>query len=235
MTLVEILEPLFQHLCKLNRLGRAGGGVGPRLVRDELRAALAEARTRADREGLGGPFDKIEVPVVLFSDHMVRASRLAATWPPPNGWRPLAEEYRHAGGDDRFWEALEEALAEPGESADQRLAVFYTMIGLGFAGGSTRPDMLRKTMREIAARVRGLVEADLAGRITPDAYEHADTRTLTRPPARKLMGMLIVLAGMVIVFLITYRTTFVSATGELNRTLTEEVIKPAGGRDRPPR
>lgn len=235
MTLVETLEPLFQHLCKLNRLGRAGGGVGPRLVRDELRAVLEEVRAKADREGLGGSFDKVEVPLVLFADHMVRASRLAATWPAPNGWRPLAEDHRAATSEERFWEVLEETLSEPGEPAEQRLAVFYTMIGLGFCGGSGgRPEHLRKKMREIAARVRGLAEADLAGRITPDAYEHADTRTLTQPPARKLLGMVIVLVGMIVVFLVTYRTTFLGATGELNRTLTEDIIKPAGGKDRPP-
>ena len=52
MTLVEICEPLFQYICKLNRLGRAGGGVGPRQVRDELKGILSDLKARADRSTL---------------------------------------------------------------------------------------------------------------------------------------------------------------------------------------
>lgn len=221
MTLVEICEPLFQYICKLNRLGRAGGSVGPRQVRDEVKGVLADIKTRSDREGLGGQFDKLELPLIFFVDHMVRESRLSATWGAQGGWRNLAEERREMAGDERFWDLLEETLLESGDGANQRLAVFHTMIGLGFTGFYiNQPEHLRKKMREIAARVRGLVETDQTGRITPDAYESVDTRVLTQPPARKLVGLVIVLLGMVAVFAITYRMAWVRGTQDLNATLT---------------
>ncbi len=220
MTLVEICEPLFQYICKLNRLGRAGGGVGPRQVRDELKGILSDLKARADRDGQGGQFDRIELPLIFFADHMVRESRLSATWGAQGGWRNLAEERREMAGDERFWDLLEETLLESGDGANQRLAVFHSMVGLGFTGFyANQPEHLRKKMREIAARVRGLTESDQTGRITPDAYEGVDTRVLTQPPARKLLGLVIVLVGMVAVFLVTYRVAFLDATSKLNTTL----------------
>ncbi len=222
MTLIELCEPLFQHVCTLNRLGRAGGGAGARQVRDELKGLLSDLKTRADREGLGGAFDKIELPLTFFADHMVRESRLSAMWGVQGGWKNLADDRRETAGDERFWEMLEETLLEQGDGANQRLAVFHAMIGLGFTGiYHNQPQHLRKKMREISARVRGLSESDQGGRVTPDAYENVDTRVLTQPPARKLVGFVIGLVGMVSVLLVSYVVSFRSATKELNEKLTE--------------
>jgi type VI protein secretion system component VasF len=222
MTLIELCEPLFQYVCKLNRLGRAGGGAGARQVRDEIKGLIADIKTRADREGLGGAFDKIELPLIFFADHMVRESRLSAMWGSQGGWKNLAEDRREMAGDERFWDLLEETLLESGDSANQRLAVFHAMIGLGFTGiYMNQPDHLRKKMREIAARVRGLSESDQTGRITPDAYENVDTRVLTQPPARKIVGFVIGLVGMIAVLVVSYVVTFRSVTGQLNDKLAE--------------
>lgn len=227
MTLIELCEPLFQYVCKLNRLGRAGGGAGARQVRDELKGLIADIKTRADREGHGGGFDKIELPLIFFADHMVRESRLSAMWGSQGGWKNLADDRREMAGDERFWDMLEETLLESGDSANQRLAVFHAMIGLGFTGiYMNQPEHLRKKMREISARVRGLSESDQSGRITPDAYESVDTRVLTQPPARKLVGFVIGLVGMVVVLLVSYVVSFRSATKDLNEKLTE--IKSTG-------
>lgn len=226
MTLVELCEPLFQYICKINRLGRVSTNVGPRQtrdqVRDEIKAILADLKSRADREGLGGQFDRVELPLIFFVDSMVRESRLSATWGPQQPWRNIAEERREMAGDESFWRLLDDTLREPGDSATQRLAVFYTMVGLGFTGiYMNDPDYLRKKTREIAARVRGLVENDQTGRVTPDAYEHVDTRTLTQPPARTLVGLVILLVGTVVVLVVSYVVSFRGATRDLDQKLTE--------------
>lgn len=222
MTLVEIAEPLFQFVAKLNRLGKAGGTLSQRQVRDEVKGTLAEMRGKADKEGLGGQFDKIELPFIFFADHMIRESRLAATWGNQGGWKNIAEERREMAGDERFWDLLEETLLENGDGANQRLACFFTMIGMGFTGIHVmQPDLLRRKMREIAARVRGLVESDTAAKITPDAYENVDTRMLTQPPARRLIGMVIVLIGMVVTLGVSYVLVFNARTGDLSDVLTK--------------
>jgi type VI protein secretion system component VasF len=222
MTLVEICEPLFQYVCKINRMGRAGAGtLGVRQVRDEVKGILADLKAKADRDGHGGQFDKIELPLIFFADHMIRESRLAASWGNQGGWKNLAEERREMAGDERFWDLLEDTLLEPGDTAVQRLAVFHSMIGLGFTGFyANQPDHLRRKTREIAAKVRGLAESDQSGRVTPDAYENVDTRTLTQPPARKIIGLVIALIVLSVVLLASYVISFRSATKELSETLS---------------
>jgi type VI protein secretion system component VasF len=233
MTLVEICEPLFQYVCKINRMGRAGAGtLGARQVRDEVKSILADLKSKADRDGQGGNFDKIELPLIFFADHMIRESRLAASWGNQGGWKNLAEERREMAGDERFWDLLEDTLLEPGDTAAQRLAVFHSMIGLGFTGiYANQPDHLRRKTREIAAKVRGLTESDQSGRVTPDAYENVDTRTLTQPPARKLIGLVIALVVLFVVLLASYVFSFRAATKDLSETLTG--IKSATGTPAP--
>ncbi len=224
MTLVELCEPAFQYVCKINRLGRAGGTASPRMVRDELRALIADIKAKAEKENLGPQFEKIELPVIFFVDEMIRESKLAASWGMGGGWRDLAEDRRELAGGQKFFDILEETLLESGESANQRLAVFYTMIGLGFTGFyATDPSHLRRKTREIAARVRGLVDADQTGRICPDTYENVDTRMLTQPPARKLMAWVVVLITMVAVLVASYIYTSYSATRDIGEQLQKVI------------
>ncbi len=227
MTLMEICEPLFQYVCKLNRLGKASGQMSQRLVREEAKGLLADARAKADKNGLASAFDKIELPLIFFTDFMIRESKLARAWAAEGGYKNIAEERRELGGDQRFWDMLEETLLESGEQATHRLAVYYAMIGLGFTGlYQGEPDYLRRKMREIAARVRGLVEQDQSGRICPDCYENVDTRTLTQPPARSLMGLVVGMIAAALILVVSYVVMFRQTTGEINRTLTQ--IQAAG-------
>ena len=101
------------------------------------------------------------------------------------------------------------------------------MIGLGFTGFyATDPAHLRRKTREIAARVRGLVDADQSGRICPDTYENVDTRMLTQPPARKLMAWVVVLITMVAVLVASYIFTSRAATRDIAEQL-KKIIKSA--------
>lgn len=216
-TLVEVCEPLFQYVCRLNRLGRKGGRSDWGIVRSELKAIFAEMRQKAEQTpGLAGPYGEAEQVLVFFTDSMILNSKL------PPGWKPISHELGELGFEEKFWDLLEDALKDPSESATMRLAVFYVCIGLGFTGLYTgQPDYIRRKMLEISARMRGMIDADQAARICPDAYENVDTRNLTLPPNRSLTGLMIVLVVMVGVLMVAYVQLFRDASKQLTGSLQE--------------
>ncbi|GJQ30626.1 MAG: hypothetical protein HBSAPP03_25100 [Phycisphaerae bacterium] len=214
-TLVEICEPLFQYVCRLNRLGRKGGRSDWGIVRSELKAIFAEMRQKAEQTpGLAGPYGEVEQVLVFFTDSMILNSKL------PPGWKPISHELGELGFEEKFWDLLEDALKDPSESATMRLAVFYVCIGLGFTGLYTgQPDYIRRKMLEISARMRGMIDADQAARICPDAYENVDTRNLTLPPNRSLTTLVIVLVVMVGTLMVAYVKLFQDASAQLTDSL----------------
>lgn len=222
MTLVQICEPLFQYVCRMNRLGRKGGRVDFGVVRGELKAIFQEMKAKAEQTpGMIGPYNEVEQVLVFFLDSMILNSQLKG------GWKPLSHERGELGFEEKFWDLLEEALKDPGESATQRLAVFYTCIGLGFTGLYTgQPDYIRRKMLEISSRMRGMIDADQAARVCPESYENVDTRNLTQPPNRSLTSMIIVLVVMVGTLLVGYVQAFRQASQDLSGSLT--AIKGAG-------
>ncbi len=214
-TLVEICEPLFQYVCRLNRLGRKGGRTDYGIVRSELKAIFADMRTKAEQTpGLSGSYGEAERVLIFFTDSMILNSRL------PPGWKPISHELGELGFEEKFWDMLEDTLRDPTDAATQRLAVYYVCIGLGFTGLYTgQPDYIRRKMLEISARMRGMIDADQAARICPDAYENVDTRNLTLPPNSSLMTLVIVLVVMVTVLLVAYVELFRNASKDLRSSL----------------
>ena len=76
------------------------------------------------------------------------------------------------------------SLASSAPTSNERLAVFYTCMGLGFTGWHIgNPDELRRLMRQIEPRIRSLTDAEERIRITPDAYKSLNTDDLVEPPA----------------------------------------------------
>lgn len=199
-TLVEFCDPLFQYVTRLNRLARKGGLVDAGQVRSEIRSLMAEVKLKCDSvQGMGEQFAKVRLPLIYFIDFMVRDSAL----PFAQSWRSLAEEEKQLGGDQRFWELLDETLRDPSEQATQRLAVFYNCVGLGFTGFYIgQPDMLRRKMLEISGRIKPLMDADESSRITPEAYDNVDTRTLQQPVAGSIMTWVIALVSMSVVLVV---------------------------------
>ncbi len=122
-------------------------------------------------------------------------------------WKELAFERHEMAGDEKFFDLLEETLKDKSSSANDRLAVYYTCIGLGFTGWYTsQPEYLRRKMKEIAARLQASGSGQFADvqRICSDAYEKVDTRDLIEPPGTKLLGIAIVLVGLIVVLFFTY-------------------------------
>src|SRR5258706_5551975 len=109
MTLLELTEPLFQYVCRLNRVARKAGaaptgettfltranatqaapsgqfrgGLDYAVVRSEIKALLDELRQKSNSDiRLAAQFQKMELPLLFFVDSMIAESTLgfAAQW-----------------------------------------------------------------------------------------------------------------------------------------------------------
>src|SRR6516225_19000 len=248
MTLLELTEPVFQYLCRLNRIARKGtsgktgettfltkSAAGATVVakgaalddvvtRSEIKALLEDMMSKAASDlRLSQQARKIELPLIFFIDSMISESNLpfAAQW----NQNRLAYERQELAGDEKFFDLLDETLKESGEDAAERLAIFYICIGLGFTGiYFKQPEFLRKTMLSIAPRIRHLVENDQTARICPEAYQGVDTRDLIQPPGSRMVFLSMVFACFTLAVLISYLIMYRQASKNLNYSI-EEVLR----------
>lgn len=249
MTLLELTEPLFQYVCRLNRLARKSGKVSSTdtplfskgaptspshlgtmdyaVARSEVKALLDEMRQKANADlRLATQYQKVELPLVFFVDSMISESNLgfAAQW----NQNRLAYDRNELAGDEKFFDLLDETLKDSGDDASERLAVFYTCLGLGFTGIYFRqPELLRKTMLTIAPRIRHLAEMDQTAKICPEAYDGVDTRNLVEPPSSKMVLIGIVFLcftlAVVVSYFWMYRASSKTLQSSLNQILSQDL------------
>jgi len=200
-------------------------------VRSEVRALLDDIQQRAGSTGdrrLAAQFDpqggKLLLVMTFFADFMIRSGSLSFA----GEWEDMAAEMGESSGDQRFWEFLEETLADRSEDAVQRLAVYYTCIGLGFTGWyAGQTEYLRRKMLELSARLRGHVPIDSAGNICPEAYENVNTDNLIVPPSRSLAGIGIALLGMALVLFAANAYLYFRSRGNLTDSVNQVRTQPA--------
>jgi len=225
MTLLELCEPLFLYVCRLNRSARKGGSHEFNRVRTEIDAIFDQMRSRAQAEPrLVGQYPKIERVLIFFVDSMISESKLSFA----REWHRnrKAFELDELAGDDRFWELLDETLEDSSPEATERLAVFYTCIGLGFTGFyAGQPEYLRNKTLQISARLQGVVDTDIETRICPEAYEHVDSSDLVEPPGMKLLGIGIALVGLIMVLFIANIFLFRWTSEELVTAIGQVVAR----------
>src|SRR5438045_3229611 len=129
MTPLELCEPLFQYMCRVNRSARKGGVYDLDQVRVEVKSILSDIKAKADADpALAAQFDaargKLWLVLLFFVDFTIRNSSLSFAL----DWDDLAREENEPAGDRRFFELLDETLADKSPAADERLAVFFTCI-----------------------------------------------------------------------------------------------------------
>lgn len=225
MRLIELCEPLLQYVCRLNRSGRKGAGLSPAAVRADVKQILSEMRATAQADAaLARNYDEVELPLIYFVDAMIEESGLpfARDWAQQ---RLQTELKGKTGGDEDFFDLLDETLKDQSEAANERLSVFYTCIGLGFTGFYTgNPEFLRRKMQEVSARIRSMMDSDVAARIVPSAYENVDQSDLIRPPGRSVVGFVIALVTVAIVVVVGNTYLYYSTTEQL-RTDIQSVVE----------
>lgn len=248
MTLLELTEPLFQYICRLNRIGRRGPSAKPSdttfvsksavgaaaaargaslddvVARAEIKALFEDMISKAAADlRLAQQARQVELPLIFFVDSMISESGLpfAAQW----NQNRLAYDRQELAGDEKFFDLLDETLKESGEDAAERLTIFYICIGLGFTGiYFKQPEFLRKTMLSIAPRIRHLVENDQTARICPEAYQGVDTRNLVEPPSSRMVLVGLVFACFTLAVIISYVFMYREASRNLNNSI-EEVLR----------
>ncbi|MDB6122853.1 MAG: type secretion system protein DotU family [Pedosphaera sp.] len=246
MTLLDLTEPLFQYICRLNRVARKSGPVptggtafftkapaqptkgAPSMdyavVRSEVKAAFDEMMQKANMDvRLAAQAKKMELALLFFVDSMISESSLpfAQQW----NQNRLAYDRNELAGDEKFFDLLEETMKDSSEDASERLAVYYTCIGLGFTGiYFKQPEYLRKTLLTIAPRIRNLVETDQTAKICPEAYSSVDTRDLVQPPGGRLVLLGIIFLCFTLAVLATYFFMYRSASKNLNSSL-DQILK----------
>jgi type VI protein secretion system component VasF len=251
MTLLQLTEPLFQYICRLNRIARRSAGPKPgadtSFVTLTREAAAAAAPAMAAR-GVNLDYSVARSEIkALLEDMMSKAatdlrlsqqarkielpliffvdsmiSESSLSFAAEWNQNRLAYDRQELAGDEKFFDLLDETLKENNEDAAERLAVFYVCIGLGFTGiYFKQPEFLRKTMLGIAPRVRHLVENDQNAKMCPEAYEGVDTRNLVQPPSSRMLIVGLVFACFTFAVLISYFVMYHQASKNLNTSIGE--------------
>ncbi|HIJ70391.1 MAG TPA: hypothetical protein HPP87_03405 [Planctomycetes bacterium] len=217
MTLLELCEPIFQYVCSLSRTAKTSNVLDTQQVRSKIKRTLDEMREKSTASHeLADQYEKVELALIFFVDFMIKESKLNLT----SEWVELASERNELAGDEKFFDLLDEELAGPGEDVAERLAIYYTCLGLGFTGVYIgQPESIRKLMLRISGRIAGMMDADEQAFICPEAYEGVDTRNLIEPPGTKLGGIAIALVGLVIVWFIACFCLFRWSSDEVAKAI----------------
>lgn len=247
MNLLDLAEPIFQYVCRLNRLARRTGAASKgdtsffskpgaataapirsaaldyAVVRAELKALLEDFVSRTGNDvRLATQAKKMELPMIFFVDSMISESNLS--FAPQWNQNRLAFERSELAGDEKFFDLLEDTLKDNSEDASERLLLFYTCIGLGFTGIYFRqPEYLRSMMQRIAPRIRHVVEADTKARICPENYEGIDTRNLIQPPSSRMVLVTMIFLCFTLAVAATYAILYVKASRDLRASLSDVV------------
>lgn len=223
MTLLELTEPLFQYICMLNRIARNPGGENVSL--EALRPLVVEMfdgmKAQAEPDArLASQYKKMELPLIFFVDSMLAESKLSLA--PHWHKNRMAYERNELAGDEKFFDFLDETLAEKGSEADERLEVYYACLGLGFQGWyAGQPEYLRKKMHEVSQRIGRVLDQNQRAHICPEAYNSTDGRNLIERPGVKLLTIGVAFAGLCLVVLAVNFFLFQTASQGLANALRE--------------
>jgi len=224
--LLELTEPFFQFICRLNRSSRKGAEIDAPSVRADLLEILKEMeQTASTRHEVLAQYEKVRMPLIFFADYMIKESSL----PFADEWNELGKEEGEHAGDEKFYDLLEETLSDESESATERLLVFYQCLGLGFTGFyAGQPDYLRRLMKQISGRIRKYVDLSDSTLVCPEAYENVDLSDLVEPPARRMVGTGLLVAGLCVVVFVTFIVLFITSQAELGGAL-DAIVAIEGG------
>ena len=233
MTLLELCEPLFQCVCLLNQRANLGDHPDPEQVEADVEGILAQMRGKAAATpGLLEQYERVEMPLIFFVDNVICESKLSFA----RQWPRMAYRRNEMAGDEKFFHMLDDELKgvkdrNVAAGAAERLAVYYTCLGLGFTGWyQAEPDVLRKYMKQLEPRVRQWTELE-AKRLTKEAYDHTLMEDWTQPPARPLTRIVIALLGLIIAVFAGNAYLYKSKTQRLEKSFKtlNELGEDSGG------
>jgi type VI protein secretion system component VasF len=183
-------------------------------VRADVKGLIGEiSRDAASDVRLANQVGRLEMPVIFFVDNIIATSRLkfAAQW----ASNRLATERNELAGDERFFDFVQQDVADVSEEAVERLAVYYTCFGLGFTGMYVnQPEQIRTMMEQIFPRIRQWMDPNRV-RLSEEAYKFTDTRALTEPPNNKIILVSILFLFLSLSVLVLYYALYYKASSDL--------------------
>lgn len=220
MKIVEVCEPAFQYICRLNRIG-SKGQLDYRLIRDEIDDLLRSMENSIARDpALKAIFEKIRLPLIFLLDSMIVESGIscASEWDSQR----LAYDHHELSGDESFFDDLDRLLDGSDPDKYEMLTFFYVCLGLGFTGiYFSQPEMIRDYMGRMEPHLRGFLDSDLHQRIVPDAYRFTNNSNLITPPAPKIIGILLAFFGVALAVFIGVVFLYLNASEELADAITQ--------------
>lgn len=228
MKLLKLYEDLFQYLCQLNRMAKALVQPDIGRVRDRIKELLQQVQLETVTDvHLAKQVKALELPVIFTIDNLISTSGLKFA----SEWREnrLAKERNELTGDDKFFDLLDADLQDTSEEAAQRLAVFYSCLGLGFTGAwQGHPEKLREYMERIQLRIKKWMDDDSRARISEEAYNYTDKRKLTEPPSNKMVLVAAIFLFLSLSVMVAYYGLYAIAVGDLSKAV-ETIRAQAGG------
>jgi type IV/VI secretion system ImpK/VasF family protein len=236
MTLLELCEPLFEYVCRLNRAARGGASdFDFNRVRREVTDIFKDMRSRAmANASLIGQYEKIENPLIFFVDFSIVSGPVSFA----HEWQEHRLAYELDPpcmvGDSEFFVYVDQTLKDRSEQGTERIAVLYSCIGLGFTGEYMgQPDYVRRKMQEMSTRIRDMMESNKK-QICPEAYENIDDRDLIEKGYRPLWGFGVGLALMLIVLFIANVVFFNDSKADLTSNVKKVLDGVNGAPDSKP-
>ena len=219
MKLLELYEEIFQYVCRLNRMAKTQAQPEFPRVRAEIKELLdGPVRSASSDVRLANQVKNMERPILFFIDNLICTSRLK--FAPQWAERRLAAERNELAGDELFFDLLEKDLTDTSEEAAERLAVYYTCLGLGFTGMYlTQPEKIRAYMDQIFPRVRQWIDSDPRTKIQEEAYRYTDSRVLTEPPSNKIILVAIIFVFVSLSVLVVYYALYKKAVDDVTSSI----------------
>jgi len=231
MKLLELYEPLFQYVCRLNRAARTSTHPDYNRVRSEIKTIFEEiTRNAAPEIALANQVRQLERPMVYFADNLICSSRLnfASRWAAN---RLAVADYNELAGDESFFDYLDRDMADPNPDAAERLAVYYVCLGLGFTGMYiAQPEKIRDYMEKIFPRIRQWMDSDSRTKISEQAYGCTDTRVLTEPPSDKILLVVVLFIFFSLSVLVISYGLYFKASAELKQSVGQIVEQAQRGK-----
>jgi type IV/VI secretion system ImpK/VasF family protein len=225
MTLLEVYEELFEYLCRLNRAGKSPVQPDYERVRGDLSEMLERIPQKAGGDvRLQNQIRTLELPVLYVVDNLICTSSLQFR----DKWADhrLAVKLKNdLAGDERFFDFLEQDISDPSDDARERLAVYYTALGLGFTGMySGQPERINSYINQIYPRIAPFMNRNPASRITEQAYKNTNTTILTQPPSRMVVVVAVVFIFFALSAMAVYYGLYHAASKEVSSQV-DDIVK----------
>lgn len=211
MNLMELCEPLFYQMCAINRGARRGGVDGHMVTRDMVLSSFDSIEAKAAEDpALASQYSQVEKFLKCFVDFTIQNSGL----PFAGQWEVLSED---VAAFTHFFDALDYNLKDHSPGAADRIAIFYTCMGLGFSPDQS-PQEIQQKMQACLNRMGPLADKNVLEPLS-SPEEHRPDPTVFKPPGKSIAMIVVAMILVLAVIFLANLTLFSNASSELRAAI----------------